>query len=174
MTTYTRTLSAIAAAVAVAVTTTISAGAGQLPAGRGPGSGQGRGGPGGPLPILRQLSLTEAQRAQIKALTDEQRAQNDGQSPARKFVELQRALEAAVFADTPDNAQIDQLRAGIAEAEAGRLAARVELQLKIAQILTPEQRKLARELSDRRTGRAGRLDGPRGVKPGQNPHATRP
>jgi protein CpxP len=174
MTTYTRTLSAIAAAVAVAMTAAISAGAGQLPAGRGPGSGQGRGGPGGPLPILRQLNLTEAQRAQIKALTDEQRAQNDAQSPARKFVELQRALEAAVFADTPDNAQIDQLRAGIAEAEAGLLAARVELQLKIAQILTPEQRKLARELSDRRTGRAGRLGGPRGVKPGQNPHATRP
>ena len=173
MTSYTRTLSTIAVAAAVAVTTAISAGAGQPPAGRGPGSGQGRGGPG-PLPILRQLNLTETQREQIKALTDDERAQNDAQSPARKLFELQRALEAAIFADTPDNAQIDQLRAGIAQAEAGLLAARVELQLKIAQILTAEQRKLARELSDRRPGRAGRMGGPRAVKPGQNPRATRP
>ena len=174
MTTYTRTLSTIAVAAAVAVTTAISAGAGQPPTGRGPGPGQGRGGPGGPLPILRQLNLTDAQREQIKALTDEHRAQSDAQSPARKLVELQRALEAAVFADTPDNAQIDQLRAGIADAEAATLAARVELQLKIAQILTPEQRKQARELSQQRPGRAGRMGGPRGMKPGQNPHATRP
>jgi len=173
MTTYTRTLSTIAAAAAVVVTTAFSAGGGQPPAGRGPGPGQGRGGPGGPLPILRQLNLTETQREQIKALTDEQRARNDAQSPARKLVELQRALEAAVFADTPDSAQIEQLRAGIAEAEAAFLAARVELQLKIAQILTPEQRKQARELTDRRPGRAGRAGGPRGVRSGENPHATR-
>ena len=174
MTSYTRRLSAIAIAAAVAVTTAVSAGAGQAPAGRGPGPGQGRGSPGGPLPILRQLNLTETQRDQIKALTDEQRAQSDAQSPARKLVELHRALEAAVFADSADNAQIDQLRAAIAEAEAGLLAARVELQLKIAQILTPEQRKQARELSDRRPARAGRMGGPRGVKPEQNPHATQP
>ena len=173
MTTYTRTLSTIAVAAAVAVTTAISAGAGQSPAGPGPGP-QGRGGRGGPLPILRQLNLTETQRGQIKALTDERRAQNDAQSPARKLVDLHRTLAAAVFADTPDTAQIEQLRASIAEAEAGLLAARVDLQLKIAQILTPEQRQQARELSDRGPGRASRVGGPRGFKPGQNPHATRP
>jgi Spy/CpxP family protein refolding chaperone len=171
MTTYTRTLSTIAVAAAVALTTAFSAGAGQPPAGRGSGPGQGRGGPGGPLPILRQLNLTETQREQIKALTDEQRAQNHTQAPGRKLIELQRALEVAVFADTPDSAQIDQLRTSIAEAEAATLAARVDLQLKIAQILTPEQRKQARELSQRRPGRAG---GPRGGRTGENPHATRP
>jgi protein CpxP len=173
MTTYTRTVSTIAAA-AVALTTAISAGAGQPPAGRGPGPGQGRGGPGGPAPILRQLNLSDTQREQIKSLTEEQRAQADGQSPVRKLAELQRALEAAIFADTPDSAQIDQLRTGIAEAEAAALAARVDLQLKIAQILTPEQRKQARELTERRQGRIGRAGGPRGAKSGQNPHATHP
>lgn len=174
MTTHTRTLSAIAIAAAVAVTTAVSAGAGQPPVSRGPRPGQGRGGPRGPLPILRQLNLTDAQRNQIKALADEERAASDAQSPARKLVELQRALEAAVFNDTPDHAQIDQLRAGIADAEAGLLAARVELQLKVAQILTPEQRKLARELSDRRSARAGRQAGPRGLKSEQILPATRP
>jgi len=174
MTTYTRTLSTIAAAAAVAITTALSAGAGQPPAGREPGPGQGRGGPGGPLPILRQLNLTETQRGQIKALTDEQRQQAGDQSPVRKLAELQRALRAAVFADTPDNAQIDQLRGGIAEAEAAVLAARVDLQLKIAQILTPEQRKQARELADQRPGNVGRARGPRGARSWAVPHATRP
>ena len=47
-------------------------------------------------------------------------------------MELQRTLAAAVFADVPDTAQIDQLRASIAEAEAAALAKRVDLQLKIA------------------------------------------
>jgi Spy/CpxP family protein refolding chaperone len=126
------------------------------------------------MPILRQLNLTETQQEQIKTLTDEHRAQVDLQSSARKLVDLQRALEVAVFADTPDNAQIDQLRVSVAEAEAATLAARVDLQLRIAQILTPEQRKQARELMDRRPGRGGRAGGPRGVRSEENPHATHP
>lgn len=176
MTTYTRTLSTIGAA-AIAVVTAVSVGAGQPPAGRGPGPGQGRGGPGGPLPILRQLNLTDAQREQIKALTDEQRDERGGQPAGRTLMELQRSLQAAIFADAPDSAQIDQLRSGIAGAEAAMLAARVDLQVKVAQILTPEQRKLARELSERRPGGAGRAGGPRGGRLGrlgQNPPATRP
>ena len=172
MSTYPRTLSTIAAA-AVALATAVSAGAGQPPAGQRPGGDQGRGGPGGPLPILRQLNLTDAQRQQIRALTDEQRAQSPAESPRRTLGELQRALRAAIFADTPDSAQIDQLRASIAEAEAAVLAARVELQLKISQILTPEQRKQARELTDRGPGRVGRAGGPRGARSGGEPGATR-
>ena len=146
MTTYTRTLSAIAAA-ALVVATTVSTVAGQPPAGQRPGPGFGRGGPGGPFPVLGQLNLTDDQKAQVKTLLDEERAQTDAQSPGRKLMELQRALTAAVFADVPDAAQIDQLRASIAEAEAAALATRVDMQLKIAQILTPEQRQRARELT---------------------------
>lgn len=170
MTTYTRTLSTIAAA-AVAVTTAVAAGAGQPAAAQGPGSR--RGGPGLPPPILRQLNLTDTQREQVRALVQEQRAQSTEQS-ARKLVELQRALHAAMFADTPDTAQIDQLRAGIAESEAAILASRVDLQLKIAQILTAEQRAQARELSTRRPGRGGRAGAGRGGGFGGNWHATRP
>ena len=63
MTTDKRTLSTIAAAV-VALTIAVSAGAGQPPAGGAPGAGPRRGGPGGAMPILRQLNLTDAQREQ--------------------------------------------------------------------------------------------------------------
>jgi periplasmic protein CpxP/Spy len=150
MNTQKRTLSTIAVA-AVVLAVGISTAVAQGPGGRGPGQGRGFAGPGGgpggpgrPFPMLRHLNLTDAQREQVKALVEEQRKQNDT-APMRKVGELQRALQAAVFAETPDTAQIDQLRASIAEAEAAALAARVDLQLKIAQILTPEQRQQARE-----------------------------
>ena len=175
MTTHTRTLLTIAAAVLV-VGTTISAGAGQPPSGRGPGQGPGpgRGGPGGPFPVLRQLNLTDTQREQIKAITDAERATREStqeESPVRTLVELRRSLHAAIFADTPDTAQIDQLRASIAEAEAAALAARIDLELKIAQVLTPEQRAQARELGARSPGRVGRA---RGAGSMPQRHATHP
>ena len=172
MTTYTRTLSAIAAG-ALVVATTVSTFAGQPPAGQRPGPGFGRGGPGGPFPVLVHLNLTDDQKAQIKTLLDEERTQTDAQSPGRKLMELQRTLSAAVFADVPDTAQIDQLRASIAEAEAAALARRVDMQLKVAQILTPEQRQRARELADRPAGQ-GRAGGRRGAKGAANGDATRP
>ena len=118
------------------------------------------------------MNLTDDQKAQVKTLLEEERAQTDAQSPGRKLMELQRALAAAVFADAPDAAQIDQLRASIAEAEAAALAKRVDLQLRIAQILTPEQRQRARELSDRPAGQ-GRAGGRRGAKGTANGDATR-
>jgi periplasmic protein CpxP/Spy len=161
MTTYTRTLSTIAAG-AVAVTIAVAAAAAGQAGTAGPRQGPGRGGPGGHFPLLRQLNLTDAQRQQIKALVDERRAAGDSQSPLRTLTELQRSLAAALFADTPDTARIDELKAGIAEAEAAALAARVDLQLKIAQILTPEQRKQARELRERGP-RLGRRQGARGL-----------
>ena len=68
------------------------------------------------------MNLTDDQKAQVKTLLEEERAQTDAQSPGRKLMELQRALAAAVFADAPDAAQIDQLRASFAEAEAAALA----------------------------------------------------
>lgn len=123
------------------------------------------------MPILRQLNLTDAQREQIKTLTDSERAartQNNTQAPRQTLFELQKSLQAAIFADTPDQAQIDQLKVSIAEAEATALSARIDMQVKVAQILTPEQRAKARELAAERpsrVGRAGRMHGP---KPGAN------
>jgi periplasmic protein CpxP/Spy len=130
--------------IAVACATALSVGtlAAQDPAqGRGRG---GRGGPGGgPLPILRQLDLTDAQREQVRAILEQQRPDDNAM---RKVGELHEALTAAVFADAPDTAKIEQLKAEIGQAEAAALAQRVDLELRIASILTPEQRQKAREL----------------------------
>jgi Spy/CpxP family protein refolding chaperone len=98
------------------------------------------------------------------------RTASQTQAQARTLVELRRSLHATIFADTPDLAHIDQLRASIAEAEAAALAARVDLEMKIAQILTPEQRAQARELTARAPGRGQRARDIRGLWP----HATQP
>lgn len=148
MTLKTRTLSMIAAA-AIALTAGISTVAGQQtdqPAGPGKRQGFRQGGhrgPGGPMFALRGLNLTDDQRTQIKAVLNEARPEGV-KAPARKVAELQRSLRAAIFAETPDQAQIDQLRAALAEAQASAIAKRIEVSSKIAQILTPEQRQKLR------------------------------
>ena len=154
----TRTVSAIAAA-ALALTVGISTATGQTtqapdqrPAAEGrrhgfrPGRAGGPGGPGGFLVGLRRLDLTDEQRAQIKEVLQAARPA-DNQGPGGKLMELRHSLRTAILADTPDQAQIDQLRTAIVEAEAAALAKRVEVGLKISQILTPEQRAKASRAS---------------------------
>jgi periplasmic protein CpxP/Spy len=120
------------------------------------GRGQGRG-PGfdGALPLLRGLNLTDAQREQIRSISE---AQRTGDNPRRNVMDLERQLQAAVFAETPDQSKIDQLKNSIAAARAEELTSRIELQSRIAQVLTPEQRAQARET-------LGKAPGRRGLKP---------
>ncbi len=111
--------------------------------GRGMGRGVGPGGPGGPGPgIVRRLDLTEQQREQIKAIVDERRESK----PGANMMELQKQLQTALFADAVDLAKVEQLKQAIASAEAAMLSARIDTELKINQLLTPEQRAKAREL----------------------------
>jgi Spy/CpxP family protein refolding chaperone len=158
MTLRSRTVSAIAVA-AIALIVAIATVHGQQDPSRGPG-GPGRGfRPDGPFPVLRQLSLTDAQKDQIKTLVGEARGTTDQAAGGRaqKLAALHRDLHAAIFADTPDPAQIEQLRTALAEAQSAALAARIDLETKIAQVLTPEQRKQARELAAARPRRPGRM-----------------
>ena len=122
--------------------------------GRGPGRG-----PAAGAPFLRDLNLTDAQREQIRALTEQRRAQGD--DPRRKAADLERELRVAVFADVPDRQKIDDLKTAVAAATAEELTARVELQSHIAEVLTPEQRAQAREALAKIGGRGGpaRVDG---------------
>jgi periplasmic protein CpxP/Spy len=146
----TRTIWSAVLAMVVAVAIPVIA---QPPQG---GRGQGRG-PGfdGALPLLRGLNLTDAQREQIRSISE---AQRTGDNPRRNVMDLERQLQAAVFAETPDQSKIDQLKNSIAAARAEELTSRIELQSRIAQVLTPEQRAQARET-------LGKAPGRRGLKP---------
>ena len=116
--------------------------------GRGPGRGPGMGG------MLRGLNLTDAQRDQIKTLTEQRRT---GEDPRRNLMDLERQLHAAILADTPDLPKIEELKSSVAAASAQELTARIDLESRIAQILTPEQRAQAREAVAK--GPAGRRGG---------------
>jgi len=120
--------------------------------GRGPGRGPG---PGGLLPMLRGLNLTDAQKEQIRTLTEQRRT---GEDPRRNLIDLERQLQTAILADAPDQQKIEELKGSIATASAQELAARIELGSRIAQVLTPEQRAQAREAVGK--GPGGRRGGP--------------
>jgi protein CpxP len=133
------------AIVALAAMATIPMAA-QPPQGRGFGGGgrMGPGGPGpGPMPLLRGLDLSASQREQIRAITEAQHNKTDGPPP--KMPDLQRQLQLALFGDTPDQGKIDELKAAIAAAHAEELATRIDVESRIAQVLTPEQRAQARD-----------------------------
>lgn len=123
--------------------------------GRGPGRGPAF---NGALPILRELNLTDAQREQIRAITD---AQRTADNPRRNLMDLERQLQAALLAEAPDHQKIEELKTSIASASAAALTARIDVESRIAQVLTPEQRAQAREALAKAPGR-------RGLKPKSN------
>ena len=100
-------------------------------------------GGGGPFPILRGLELSDAQREQIRSITQERRTAAN--APHRQVGELHKQLHLALLADTPDGQKIEELKTGIASATAEELTARIDMQTRIGQVLTPEQRVKARE-----------------------------
>ena len=152
----------VAAVTAVFVATVAVAG------GQGPGQGQGRrgpgfGGPGGPggrgmIPGIMQ-ELTEEQRAQVRAILQEQR---DGQEGPPADAKLRHELQLELLADVPNDLKIEELKAQIAAAQAQGLDRHIAVQKRVAQVLTAEQRAKARErlAEGPRQGRGGR--GPRG------------
>lgn len=148
----------LVAAIAAVFVASVAVAGGQ---GQGPQRGPGMRGPGGPggrgmMPgIMREL--TEDQRKQVRAVLDEVR---DGQQGPPAHATLRRQLEAELLADVPNDQKIEELKGQVLAAEAEGLARHIEVQKRIAQILTAEQRAKARERlaqnpADRR-GRGGR------------------
>jgi Spy/CpxP family protein refolding chaperone len=117
----------------------------------GMGPGRGPGGPGG-MGLLRGVELTEAQRAQIRTIHEQAR---EDARPAQ-MAELQKQLHLAILADSLDSAAIEQLKQSIATAEAAALAHRIDVQTRVAQVLTPEQRATARQHLETNAGPRGR------------------
>ena len=126
--------------------------------GRGPGGPGGPGGPRGPMgliPGLRALTLTDAQREQIKAVMDAHKGEFDAQmekaGPARK------ALNDAVMAETFDEATVRQKATDLATAEADGAVLRAKVFSEVWALLTPEQQTRARELKAQAEQRMGQM-----------------
>ncbi|MBI1872503.1 MAG: periplasmic heavy metal sensor [Acidobacteria bacterium] len=99
---------------------------------QGPGPGRGGGPP----------QLDEKQREALRALREKQ--PNEGQT-ADEMRKLQGQLQELLLADTPDTAKIEALKKEIVTAQTNALSARINQQLQLSKILTPEQRRAMRE-----------------------------
>jgi Spy/CpxP family protein refolding chaperone len=143
----------VVAAIAAVFVASVAIAGGQVhepqrrPGMRGPGGPAGR----GMMPIMREL--TEDQRKQVRAIVDEGR---DGQQGPPAHLKLRRELEAELLADVPNDQKIEELKAQILAAEAEGLSRHIDVQKRIAQVLTPEQRAKARERLAQHPERRGR------------------
>ncbi len=103
--------------------------------------------PPGPRQRARQfmagLNLTDAQREQIRTLREQHRSAVGEER--QQLRDARRELRSQMLVDTPDQARIDALQEQVASLSQQLQARRLDLQQKIAQVLTPEQRQFLRE-----------------------------
>ena len=132
----------------------------------GPGRWGGPGGPGGPMGMLpmfgRDISLTDTQRDQIKAVADSHK--DEWKALGDRARTAHEALNGAVTADTMDDGLIRQRSAEVAAVDADMAVARAHAHAEVLQILTADQRaqvkKRQAEMKERMKNRqAGRRAG---------------
>ena len=127
---------------------------GTVVAAQGPGPGGPRGrGPGGPRAglALRALDLTDAQREQVRQLTQQHRQTRALVERAKAGREAQRqAVEAIPFSEE----QIRAAMQALAEAQAELAVQQARLQSDIYALLTPEQQQRLQKMREEREGRA--------------------
>jgi Spy/CpxP family protein refolding chaperone len=112
----------------------------------GPGMGPGPGGPMGMAPFglrLEGLDLTDEQRAAIRQLVQDHAEANKAR--LKEARSLSDQLRAAILSEPPDTSAVATLKASMASLQAELFAAGVDLQTRIAAVLTTEQRATLRE-----------------------------
>lgn len=111
--------------------------------------------PGGGDPI-RQLNLTPEQREQIRSIREQNKTERAAIS--ERLREANRALEAELDSDNPDEAVVDQRVRDLGAAQAAAMRMRILTEIRIRRVLTPEQRIILRSLQQQaKEGRRERL-----------------
>jgi periplasmic protein CpxP/Spy len=139
-----------------------AAGPGRPERGGGPGDwgrGRGPGGPGGPMGainpmLLRQLDLSDAQRAQVKQVADSHR--DEQRAFGEKARAARQALEASIVAAPLDESTIRGKAADIAAVEADMAVASGRIYSEIVQVLSGEQQTKLKSLQAEQAQRQGR------------------
>jgi Spy/CpxP family protein refolding chaperone len=124
------------------------------PGARGRGPGFGRGGPGGPgagLP-LRELNLTDAQREQVRQLTQQNREQMRALFDRMRLAQEARrkAVETVPF----NESQVRAAMSDLAAVEADLAVAEARLQADIYALLSGDQQQQLQKLRAEREARA--------------------
>jgi periplasmic protein CpxP/Spy len=137
-----------------------------LPAMQGPEKGHGHGpgrhgmGPDMIEHLAKALSLTDAQKTQVKALFDAAHAAEEPRH--EKLMELHKQMEAATANGQFDETQVRAIASQQAQLMTESMVEHERMKSKIYAILTPEQRVKAEELHKdmERHGRPGPPHGP--------------
>lgn len=123
-----------------------------------------------PQDPIAQLRLTPEQRQRIRAI----REQNKEERAAinQRLRESNFALEQALDADVPNEAEIEQRLRDVAAAQAASTRMRVMTELSIRRVLTPDQRAMWKDLrqqaaNQRQLRENPRRPGPEGFSPNQ-------
>ena len=117
----------------------------------GPG-GFGRGGFGGPMALLRQLDLTDEQRAQVRQVMESHR--DEQRAIGERVMAAHRAQEDAVTAPQFDEQVIRTKSAELAAVEADAAVLQAKVHSEVFALLTPEQQAKAAELKAQRQAQA--------------------
>ena len=139
-------------AVAGYAQTTSQASAPAAPAAKSPSQAQPPAGP--PLAPGAQLSLTEAQRDQVRALRETQR--KDAQALREKMRAARQQLRQAMRADVPDEAAVRSAAGAVAALQADQAALQARTKGQFMKLLTPEQQARMKEARARAMQRAER------------------
>ncbi len=100
---------------------------------------------GGGDPI-RQLNLTPEQREQIRSIRQQTNVERAAIN--QRVGTANRALEAALDSDNPDEAAVEQRMKDLAAAQADAMRMRITTEVKIRRVLTIEQRSILRTLRE--------------------------
>jgi protein CpxP len=112
----------------------------------------GRGGFGSPMAVLRQLDLSDDQRAQVRQVMDSHR--DELQAVGERVRAAQRAQRDAVASTQFDEQAVRTKAAELAAAEADAAVLRAKVHSEVFAVLTPEQQAKAAELKAQREARA--------------------
>ncbi len=93
---------------------------------------------------IRQLNLTPEQREQIRTIREQ--SQTERAAINERVRETNRALEAVLNSDNPDEAALEQRMREAAAAQAASMRMRILTEVRIRRVLTLEQRNLLRAL----------------------------
>ncbi len=93
---------------------------------------------------IRQLNLTPEQREQIRSIREQNKTERAAIN--ERVRETNRALQAELDSDNPDEAVVEQRVRDVAAAQIAAIRMRVLTEVRIRRILTPEQRIVLRSL----------------------------
>ncbi len=115
--------------------------------------------------MLERLDLTDAQRTRVREIMDSHRA--DQQAFGDRARAAQDKLEAAIAADTFDEAAVRTLSAEAGLVQADMAVARARIYAEVVQILTADQQKKLKELQATMRERQEKMRENRGERRGR-------